>query len=72
MQNKKDCERKKAIEELIPVLKTMEEFLSNTEYFACNEMTIADISMFPTVTTVYVSTDRGCAASVQKIYSNSQ
>lgn len=55
MKKKPDCERKQAIEDLMPVLKTMEEFLSNTEYFVCNEMTIADISMFPTVTTVYVS-----------------
>nr|ACP27603.1 glutathione S-transferase [Chironomus tentans] len=53
MQNKSDCDRKKTIQELMPVLKTMEEFLSETEYFAGNEMTIADISMFPTFTTVY-------------------
>ena len=55
MKNKSECERKQAIEDLMPVLQTMEEFLSDTEYFACNEMTIADISMFPTVTAVYVS-----------------
>ena len=55
MLNKPELERKKAMEELLPVLKTLEEFLSKTEYFAGNEMTIADISMYPNVTTVYVS-----------------
>ena len=37
------------------MIKTLEEFLEKSEYFAGNEMTIADISIFPNVTAAYVS-----------------
>ena len=52
---KSESECKKALKELASTIKILEEFLTKTEYFAGNEMTIADISILPNVTAAYVS-----------------
>ncbi|CAG9797180.1 unnamed protein product [Chironomus riparius] len=50
VMGKSETECKKTFRELTAVVKTLEEFLSKSEYFAGNGMTIADISIFPNVT----------------------
>jgi len=44
-------------ENLINTLNVLERFLNQNSWFAGNEMTIADISIVPTITTIKVKID---------------